>query len=576
MATLEGEDSYLEEKKLGRGTIFQYLGSSSTLAAGSLFYIFMVKTIPREAVSAVTVFQSVFGLFATIFALGLSYAGQHFISYYLGKDDRKSALTTVMSISTMVLILSLCTAASIFIFSDLFAGYFYNTSDIQQKTAFLNLARTLFVVGALFLANNLMNGMLLGMQRYRQSGLATMSAAVMNYGFPFSLLLIYVLGLPGSSSLVSAGIFLNGGYSNIVSVPSALVIMGWMVGYSISTVIYVTLLIRSIRFRFSGLDVPLAVDVPLAKRMFGYSLPMFLSAVVTFGAVYVDRFTVAVFLPNTELAVYNFGLLIATSVAFFINPINSILLPKISQYFAQKNQATIRRGVGMTTDIVTFIYIPIALFIVSISGGVILVLGKPDYSGAILPFSIILTVSAVFITQNVLSQVLAGIGATKIFVISSTSTLASNFILSIILIPRFELVGAAIAYSSVYVVNFTVLYSFAKKFGVSEHRVRRIAKIWASAIVMYIAVSVFDDFIYRLPFTVAPGALSFLVHDILRLFIYMILGLFVYVGMIRLTGSVASEEIEFFFRFMPGWLQFTKKFLLRLFSNSKYGKQSPD
>lgn len=568
---MESDGAYAEEKKLGIGTIFQYLGSSSTLVAGALFYVFMVKTIPQDSVGAVTLFQSVLGLFVTLFAFGMSYAGQHFISYFIGRNDSASARSTIKTIGTMILILSTATAFSIYFFSDFFARYFLNLSSVQEQDAFFHLSRMLFYVGGIFLANNLMNGMLLGLQKYRQSGIATMSAAVFNYGFPFVLLIIYSFGLPGAGLIRGFSNLLTGGIDNEMSVSSGIVIAGWMFGYTVSFLIYVTLLFRGMRSAFSGEKARVQIQPAFVRRMMRYSLPMFLSSLVTFGALQTDRLTVAHFLPLSELAVYNLGLLIATSVAFFINPINSILLPKISQYFAQRNQVNIRRGIGMTMDIVTFIYVPIALFIVSISGGVIIVLGNASYIGASLPFSIILTVSAVFITQNVLAQALAGIGATKTFLFSSTSTLASNIILSIILIPRYGLTGAAVAYSSVYVVNFTVLYIFAKKFGITEHRISRIVKIWISSAVMCAAVYLFGTYVFTISFNVPPGILSFIAHDILRLVVYLILGLFVYVGMIRLTGSIATEEIEFFFRFMPRWLQFSKKFLLVLFSNRNSG-----
>lgn len=564
---MDKPETYQEEKKIGKGTIFQYMGSSTALASGALFYIFMVKTIPQDAVGSVTLFQSFLGLFATIFALGLSYAGQHFISYYIARNEKFSAMAIIRTISMMIMILAVVVACTIFIFSDVVAQLFFHASSPQEKEAFLNLARTLFLVGALFLSNNLMNGMLLGLQRYKQSGMATMSAAIMNYGFPITLLLIYTMNLPGSASLVNFAVFLNGGFANDVSIPSAIVISGWMIGYSVSGSIYIILLLTSIRAVFKEKIKRVMPDPSLVRKMFTFSLPMYLSAMVTFGALYVDRLTVAWFLPVSQLAIYNLGLLIATSVAFFINPINSILLPKISQYFAQRNQVTIRRGVGMTTDIVAFIYVPIALFIVSISSGIIIVLGNPDYVSATVPFSIILSVSAVFITQNVLVQALAGIGATKTFLFSSTSTLTSNLILSIILIPRFGLLGAAVSYSSVYIVNFAVIYTFAKRFGVSEHRVGRIVKIWVSALVMLLVVHLFDNYVYTLSFNVPPGLVSFLLHDVLKLVVYALVGLAVYMGMIRVTRSIHRREIEFFFRFVPGWLQFTRGFLIKLFSS---------
>ncbi|MEM3455867.1 MAG: polysaccharide biosynthesis C-terminal domain-containing protein [Candidatus Micrarchaeia archaeon] len=63
-----------------------------------------------------------------------------------------------------------------------------------------------------------------------------------------------------------------------------------------------------------------------------------------------------------------------------------------------------------------------------------------------------------------LGVTLQAIRKTRIFLLSSSLALTSNFILSVILIPRFGIDGAGIAFSSIYIMGFAVVFYYAEKY----------------------------------------------------------------------------------------------------------------
>ncbi|GEM_PF-792849 len=560
---MQGTEQFHEERQIGSGTVFQYIGSTAITAGGALFYIFVVKLLPQDTVGTISLFQAIIVLFSALFSLGLPFAAKHFISYYRGKTY--AARKTIRIISVLSLILAFSSGVAIFLFSDNLATYFYHGSN---KPSFLILVRFLFPVGALSLTGGMLNSILLGMQRYRESGLASIVTALGGYAFPLSLLLIFSYGLPGSSLLSLIAEKLGGNLPGVGPNPASIIVLGWYFGYTFSLLVAIAFILAAMRRDYPKRTVMREYEdnVKLTTTMIKYSLPMFFSSIISVGAIYADRLTVAFYLPQAELGVYSFGLLIATGIGFLVNPVNNVLLPKISQFFASRNLFLIRRGVGVTGDVISFIYVPMALFIIAIARGFVIVLGKPDYVGAAMPFSIILGTSALFITQSVLVQALAGTRKTRVFVLTTSSSLLSNLLLSVLLIPHYGLIGAAIGFSSMYIVSFVILYFFAGKLRVREYHIKRLFKIWLSAIVMFLSVFITSNYILTIPSILYSRAMAYISHDIIRLVLYIVVGFLVYIAMIRMTKAIERQEIDFIYRFVPKRLQFTRRYLEWVFS----------
>ena len=134
------------------------------------------------------------------------------------------------------------------------------------------------------------------------------------------------------------------------------------------------------------------------------------------------------------------------------------------------------------------IYAPVAMLVAALSSSIILFLSSSVYLSASVPVTIVLMVSSLFVAGNIFSVSIQGMRKTRIFLMASSAALLSNFVISVLLIPRFGMVGASIGYSSITAVSFFVMYYYVKNFGVLKFDAVKIAKIYTAGFVMFLVI----------------------------------------------------------------------------------------
>ncbi len=491
--------------------------------------------------------QAIISLVTTVFIFGLSQAVQHFISNHMAKGETDRVRSLLKKTFIMLVFLASGSFLTIFLLSPVLVRFLLIPAGISAASAYESIA-FLSVASAAYVGSTIVNSMVLGFQRFKTNGFLVLLNAITAYGSASILLYRFQ-----DTQAVAAG---------------------WAVSYSFMLIvglIILTAITRSAKLRQP--EIARQMDMHMVMR---YSIPILLASIVSTGSVYADRLIVDTLVGGNVFAIYSYALLIASSVSFLVSPLNNILLPKFSEYFSFNDADSIRRGIRLTINVATFIYTPIAMWIAVLGMPIILVLGKVDYTDGALPLAIILLVSAVFISQGVLVQGLQGIRVTSIFIISSSLSLLSNIVLSFILIPRAPLIGAAIGYSSVIVINFLVILYFALKFRIASYDFRTIGKVWISSIAMLFAISAFNFLILPLsPFSSFLSSVPSILVYLFYLLIYVVIGLAVYVAAIRFTRAMRQEDIEFFYTFVPRTLQFTKSMVIFLFVSGSSGNIAP-
>ena len=465
----------------------------------------------------------------------MSQTVQHFIAHHVARGEKDLVRSLISRTFFLVFILGIGSFLTIYFLSPVLLKFFLHATGTSQIISENKAVVFLAFASSAYIASSIVNSMILGFQRFRANGVLVILNAIASYGLAAYLVMIY-----GDPQAVTAG---------------------WAIAYYTMLILNLIVLARTVRKH--GTTVGRSMDF---RPVFKYTIPILLSAVVSFSSVYADRLIVAGLINQEIFAVYSFALLITSSVAFFVSPINNILLPKFSEYFSINEGDSIKRGIRLTTNVVTFIYTPIALWIAVLGAPIILVLGDASYIGGALPLAIILIVSAVFISQGVLVQGLQGIRVTSIFILSSGLSLLANLILSFLLIPRYALIGASIGYSSVTVINFMVIYYFARKFRIVSFDLLTMTKIWASSIAVFVSIFLFNRFALPLqPFSsLLSGIPELLVYGF-YLVIYILLGLLVYALAIRITKAMNGESLDFFYTFVPDSLKFTRRIVFFLF-----------
>ena len=500
------------ERSLGIDALFQYTGSGVQLFSGAIFYLIVVRLFSTTIVGAIALFIAIVGLFNIIFSFGLGTAAQHFTSYNLGKRDYPSVRHTIRKIIFLGFLLSI-------------VGFLFLIASAEpisllflHSTNYTTLVRLLSVVTLGNILFGVLNGALLGLQNFRLS-------AILN-------IVIWVSYYFGS---ILFALFLR----NVDTI-----VFGWIIGISTGVILELAFVLKFIS-RYQGPG-----RAPSTNYLFAYSMPVLLSSLISYGAAYADRFVVAGLLNLSELGVYNFALLIVSSIAFLAVPFNNILLPKFSQYFSEDSREKISQSVRGSSLLLSSLYTPAALGIAALSPMVLDLLGGKSYEGASSALLIIMVLSSVFIASNILTQAIASVRRTKLFIYSSGMALAANVIFSIILIPYFGLIGAAFGFSSVYAATFAILYIYARRENLVSFDLSGTVKVWISSAIMFAVVIAFRDLI--------QPSIHF---SLLTLPAYILLGAGVYLASARMLKVFSHEDKTMILSLFPVRYRKVRKFL---------------
>lgn len=509
----ESENKKRSSRSLGGDALYLTVQSGVQLVSGAVFYIIIVRLFDTTTVGAIALMMAIVGLFNVIFSFGLGTAASHFIAFHIGRKDFASAKKSIQRIVLYGFLLSFIGfAVTILLAPELSMIFFKSYSYVF----ILRLLSTV-VFGTILLG--VLNGSLIGLELFRLSA---------------------VIFIVVWSIYYFSGIFFAFFVRSIDSI-----IIAWIIGIFLGVIIDATVLWR-IQNRFPEKGSVLSTNV-----LFLYSMPVLFSSLMSYGASYTDRFVVAGLMHLSQLGVYNFALLITSSVGFIAAPFTTILLPKFSEFFSHGQMDAIRSNVRSSITILSFLYIPSALGIGALSPMILSLLGGAQYTSGSYALTIIMFSSALFVGLNVLSQSISAIRKTRVFIFSSAAALISNVAVSIALIPTFGLVGASLGYSSVYAASFLVLFYFARKEGVSSFNLKSLGRVWFSSLAMFTAVFL---------------SVTFVSSSLILLPVYIAFGAAIYLGLVKALKAIEHTDRDLLVSILSDNLRVIRRLVLMLWS----------
>lgn len=495
------------------GAYWQYISSITFVFVGGIFYIFLIHFYNIQIVGVFSLLSAIIYLFSTVFSLGLQQGVQHFISFHLGRGDDEVVRSYIKKFIPVAFGLSFLAFAALWLLSPLLGFLFFHTNSYIEYLRLIDIELLFVIINSILLA------MLLGLQNFRLNGLLN----VLNLAVGYGLIIPFI----------------------IMNSDPIRIIYAWITGYFLTTIFsfyYVQRRMRSPKMQKSaGVRM-----IPVLS----YSFPIFISGLISYGAAYVDRFIVSYLLNLSELGVYNFALLIVNAMSILTGPFGVILLSRLSAFYGKNDMENFKLYSLKSTEVIIAIYVPLALIVAALSPSILLFLANSNYTLGSLPIMIILISSTFTISTNIFSVTLQAIRKTRLFIISSSVALLVNFILSVLLIPRYGINGAAVGFASTGVGTFFVILYFARKYGTFVIEYEKILKIYASG---------FGVFFLMLAVQERLG------YSILKLFIFIATGIAVYLFLIRVTEAFSEEDINLFLNMMPGNFVRLKRFFKSLF-----------
>ena len=506
-------------ESFGSGVAFQYSSVAAMFLSSTFFYFFIAHLLPVNTVGSISLLYALMNILTTVFVFGLSFGIQHYFSYHLARKNNNTLLKLIKRTAILGLLLAILAFLFIFYTSPYIAILFFHSIDYELSIKIIGIA----IADSVMI--NIFASILLGLNQYKKYSLIYVFFYTFLYLFPLFLLFLY-----GKAIYLISGIA-------IIDTVSAFIF-----------VIYVYRIYKRLNLEETN------YEKEQYKNIIYYSIPLFFSSIMGTSATYLDRIVVSYFINLSYLGIYNFALIIASAATILIMPISNLLVPKLSSFFSLDNKIAFKSSIRMLLNISSLIYIPAALGIAALSEPLLYVFAGNAYEISYMPLMIIMFVTAVFIGSIILSPGISSIRKTNIFIISSGLSLLSNLTLSIILIPRFNIIGAAISYSSMNIVNFIILYHYARKFDIVNYDKNRIIKIWAASLIMFFSVFILQK---NLP------------YDLINIFILIIIGTLIYISEIKIFKLISMEEMEYALSIVPNKFGFLKYMMKNLAFHDK-------
>ena len=204
------------------------------------------------------------------------------------------------------------------------------------------------------------------------------------------------------------------------------------------------------------------------KEILAISLPMLMTATMTFVIGQTGVIMLGIFRPEAEVGYYAVAVKLATLTAFVLQAINSMAAPKFSELYHTGKMDELFHVAKKSTKLIFWTTAPILIFLI--------LLGKPALS---LMFGSDFTVAYGAMVILVLGQFVNSIsgstgvfmnmtGRQKVFRNIAMISAAINIMLNLILTPHRGIYGAAIAgMTSMIFWNLSTLVYIKKKHGQS-------------------------------------------------------------------------------------------------------------
>jgi O-antigen/teichoic acid export membrane protein len=181
------------------------------------------------------------------------------------------------------------------------------------------------------------------------------------------------------------------------------------------------------------------------KKIFRFSLPVSATALAAFVLAYVDILLLGYFLTANEVGIYSAASPTSRLVMAFSAALYAVMLPSVSETVAKKDSAQLKEYIRYAYKLSLAILLPITLLSILLSEQIITVLFGVRYAVAAAPFEILVIGTAFLGIFTLNSGIFQGAGKPGIPMAVLVSTAFLDVLLNLILIPRFEIVGAATA-----------------------------------------------------------------------------------------------------------------------------------
>ena len=483
-----------ELEKIAQGSGIILLGMILSKIFNYLYRLIVARYLGPDSYGLLNLGFAVFGFFSAISLLGFPSAVLRFVSFYNGKNDSERIKGTVISCLKITLPLSLISMVIMYLFADYIAVNIFHNPSLSSIIRIFS-----FLVPIMVIISNFENMT----QAFQKVKYNIFIRNVSESGIQFLItLILFLLGF----GLIGA-------------------VYGYLFALLSSALIFIYLVQKKV-FPIIGKKIKAITNY---KEIILYTWPLTFVSIIGMIQSWGDNIFIGVFKTASDVGLYNAALPMANLLLIAPTTITFLFIPIITGLYAKNQKEGMEEIYKTTSKWIFFLNLPVLIILTLFSKQVLLVLfGQLYVSG----YLVLIVLSLGFFIYSLLQQpsgVLQSIKKTKFLLVNSALVTAIHVILNIMLIPRFGIMGAAIATVILFVLWYTILtvktYSCTKMHPFSKVLLRA---FMAAAIAFIIGL------IFKLLLKIQTAWLSLVSIGTISLIIYLVL-LFSF-------GSVTKED----------------------------------
>lgn len=174
-------------------------------------------------------------------------------------------------------------------------------------------------------------------------------------------------------------------------------------------------------------------------------LVFFSMSVATVVYTNLDTIMLGLISGNHEVGIYTTATKVKTVLVVIVTSLGAVMLPRLSYYFGKEDHNYFMNYLKKSSKFTFLLSVPITLYFLIFSREVISCLAGSEYKASVYSLAVLMpTVFFIGLTNLIGMQVLIPIGKERTVVFSLVCGAISDFVINLILIPKFGALGAAI------------------------------------------------------------------------------------------------------------------------------------
>ncbi len=453
-------------KQIAKGGGVTFIGSITGKGIAVVTTIILSRVLGADMLGLYVLGLGILNLSVTVSRLGLPLGSLRYISMHHGAGDEEKIKGVIFQALFLSFSAGLVIAVILFLSADLISEVFFKNRELIPVIKLFSLCIPFF--SAFAVANTVPRGFKI--MKY--------FVYVQNFFQPLLNLVLVLL-------FFTVGLTIEGAvYAKVVSI-----VIGLFLSIYYISKAFPALLNKNVRPSFS-ISTLLKSSIPLLGANF-------LQLIIT----WVDILMIGYFLQPTDVGIYRSAAQITLLLMLIRQAFNYILGPLIADLYHKKEMAGLDHIFKITTKWIFYFTLPLFVIILFSRVEILTLFGEEFTSGA--------NVLIVLALARLISNLTGGVGLALIMAgkerlefINTSLIAVSNIILNLILIPKYGIMGAAIATGfSIILINLIRLVQVKKTLGIFPYDKRYIKGLIGSGfsvVVLFITKPLFAEFNYLL------------------------------------------------------------------------------